>query len=207
MVISKKHNFLFIHVPKTAGTSLTKALEPYGDPNPTDRLSKIRSYLNLVSKNDPIYFPIHSTWEYAQNRLGTEQYEKMFTFAFVRNPWDRLVSYYHYVLNNPEHHRHDKVKSLNNFAEYVDFEIKRNKFSQSQLLVDKNGNLKVDFIGKLENLSEDFQYICEKIGIQCELPHVNKSSHKKYQDLYDEESKEKVAQHWADEIKLFSYFF
>lgn len=207
MVISKEHNFLFVHVPKTAGTSLTKALAPYGDPNPTDRLSKIRSYLNLVSKNDPIYFPIHSTWEYAQKRLGTEQYEKMFTFAFVRNPWDRLVSYYHYVLKNPRHHRHEKVNNLEDFNAYVDFEIKRNKFSQAELLVDKNGDLKVDFIGQLENLSEDFQYICDKIGIQCELPHVNQSSHKKYQELYDEESTEKVAQHWANEIKLFSYSF
>ena len=207
MVISRKHNFLFVHIQKTAGSSLSRALRPHADDNPADRLSKIRSYLKLTSKNGPTYFPIHSDWEYARKRIGSEQYENMFKFSFVRNPWDRLVSNYHYILNRPSHGRHNKIKRLKNFAEYIDFEIKRNKFSQSKLITDQNGELKVDFVGKLENLSEDFQYVCDKIGIKYELPHINKSSHKKYQDLYNEETKEIVAKHWADEIKLFSYSF
>jgi len=207
MIISKEHNFLFVHVPKAAGTSIQKALKPYSVEKPRDRVSKLRSRLNMVNRKKPIYFPVHASWHYARKRLGTDEYDKMFKFAFVRNPWDRLVSSYHYVIKNKAHKRHGKVDSLKDFAAYVDYEIQRNKFLQCQMVTDGSGGLKVDYIGRFENLAEDFKYVCDKIGVKYDLPHVNKSSHKKYKDFYDEPLVDKVAMHWAKEIRLFSYSF
>ena len=206
MIFSHEHNFLFVHIPKVAGTSIQKALQPYAPVKPKDRVSKLRSRVNLVNRNKPIYFPVHASWDYAQKRLGAELYNKMFKFAFVRNPWDRLVSSYHYILENSSHKRHGKINALDSFAAYVEYEIRRNKFLQCGM-VTSCGDLKVDYIGKFENLEKDFRYVCERIGVEYNLPHVNQSPHTKYKDFYDDRLVDIVAKHWSNEIRLFDYSF
>jgi len=87
-------------------------------------------------------------------------------------------------------------------------QIPRKDAYQINMLCDRQGNLLMDFVGKLENLESDWQTVCTRIGIPYqELQRKNATQHKHYQDYYDSESRQLVAHHWSREIELFDYNF
>ena len=75
------------------------------------------------------------------------------------------------------------------------------------MIVDKDGNLLMDFLGHYENLAEDVAYVCQKIGVNEQLPHLNQSQHKDYRDYYTDRTRELIAEHYAKDISLFGYDF
>ena len=204
-MISHKHKFVFICVPKTGSTSITTALSKY------------------CIKNFPPQKKHFSYSEYLNNKKKTEKIDKdYFSFSFVRNPFDRLVSQFHYTGRR----WWDKVgftEALKfGFKNYVKHMVAQNipfsvhryrskrKLDQadedwSQLQFLDEG---VDFIGRFENLQEDFNFVCDKIGIpRQELPHENKSKHKNYTEYYNDETKQIVAEKYAKDIEYFGYEF
>ena len=183
-MISHKDNFIFIHIPKCAGNSVIEKVGLSGQPPGHLPISK---------------FPLKSRQNY-------------FKFTFVRNPWDRFVSAYFYLKKGgngsaPQDLRSQtqigKYKSFTDFVKNDNF-FKMWHFKPLSFYIDDE----MDFIGKLENLQEDFNIICDKIGIpRQELPHRNKSSHKHYTEYYDDETKEIVAEKYAKDIEYFGYEF
>ena len=80
--------------------------------------------------------------------------------------------------------------------------------SQSKFIYDQHDALLVDFVGRFENLTEDFRKICSSIGLTgVELKHQNKSARGHYQEYYDLETRDLVARHWERDIDLFKYSF
>ena len=184
-MINHKHKFIFIHIPKTAGLSIYSQLP-------------LRKHIHKKLSN-----------------YDNDKINEYFTFSFVRNPFDRTVSTYHFLNSEscmkwPRSNRkiHNLVKSMT-FSEFIKnlFRI-RNKHLESQFNYIAHNSLKINFIGKFENLQEDFNIICDKIGIpRQQLPYKNKSKHKHYTEYYDEETKQIVAERYAKDIEYFRYEF
>lgn len=152
-------------------------------------------------------FPAHAYAIAAKRCLPPEVYANLFKFAFVRNPWDRLVSRYAYLLKIEDHPRHQFVKRMKGFDEYVAWELRRGKFFQHTYITGRDGKLIVDFVGHYERLSEDFGKVCARLGVNVVLPRTNTSSHRDYRTYYSPATRELVGKYFQRDVEMFGYDF
>jgi len=210
MLLSYEHRFLFIHVSKAAGTSIQRALTPWA--HQPDRLwiNRIPGRLGLRAHHVLPYrwrvFREHATALQIKRSLPRRVFGDCYKFAFVRNPWDWLVSLYSYLVQTPSHRHHRMVKAMN-FDQYVEFETRRGRRSQHEFVTDRNGGLLVDFVGRFERLHDDFARVCNTLEIEAVLPHSNGSSHRDYRDYYCRRTIELVRRHFQRDVELFEYTF
>jgi hypothetical protein len=121
---------------------------------------------------------------------------------------------YHFLLQEKENPVYEKVSSLGNFERYLDWVIheespypKGATKLQKSMLIDENGEIGVDRIGRFEQLHDDFSDITRELGISATLPKLNGSKHKRYVDYYDTRTRKLVENHFAEDIDLFKYTF
>lgn len=204
------NNFLFIHIDKAAGTSIQRALQPHAFPRANSRLRRRLTWLgrlNRLGLHRVVEFPEHVTAGVVKDCLPPEIYGGLFKFAFVRNPWDRLVSRYHFLLRSDDRSDHHRIKAMKNFEEYLRWEIERDKFYQHSYVVGADGKLIVDFIGYYERLEKDFATVCDRLKVSATLPKANTSKHDDYRSYYNTPMRELVAWHYRRDIELFHYEF
>jgi hypothetical protein len=211
MLLSHYKRFYFIHVPKSAGMSVRKALLPECVQN--GPLWKIYNPLahwvlgrTLGSYRDRVPFTKHVT---AQDQLKLSGYLKdYFGFSFVRNPWDREVSLYHYILKADDHHRGRVVRSLGSFENYIYWRKRLSKDRpQTRWTHDAAGHQLVNFIGRYERLTDDFAEVCKIVGITVTLGRENATRHKDYRCYYSDETAEIVASLYHNDCRVFGYTF
>jgi hypothetical protein len=214
MRCSHKHNFIFIRVPKTAGTSINNHLNGFGDLRSLYRHEGI-PYAKIVNRSRKY---IQTTTAHISSRelkavLG-QKYNNYFKFAFVRNPWDWKLSLYKYMLQNRKHPLHETCKKYKSFHDYIitakdQYDPGYNRpRQQSDYIYSIDDKPLVDYVGRFEQLQEDFTDICQIIGLHnSKLPHHNKTKHKHYTEHYDDETREIVAKKYAKDIELFGYKF
>jgi hypothetical protein len=217
MLLSPRYRFLFVHIAKTAGTSVRSALERVRrrDPYywlmfPCHRLSHLTGH-RLGTK-----FPRHAKAIAAKEMLPKDLYDALFKFAFVRNPWDLQVSSFHHIRRERPHlmQGHDDFASFLRWKLEPDrpyqYHIDTSIELQSDYLVDLHGNLIVDFVGRYERLQDDFGEACRRIGIRVpELPHRRQATdrEKDYRRYYDDATAELVALRMKADIERFGYRF
>jgi hypothetical protein len=207
MLISYHKKFLFVHIFKTAGTSITDSLARFCYRPDSTRPSNWMAFFSTNwTKIHRKPIKKHATATEIRDSLDREIFNSVFKFTFVRNPWDWQVSLYHYILENPENHGYEETMKMGSFRNFV-FSREKLSFTQTSCLVDESGNLLVDFVGKFENLDQDFQSICRKVGIAACLPHINKTKRTDYQDYYDAETRDLTARLYAEDIERFGYTF
>lgn len=213
MLISHERRFIFIHVSKAAGTSIQQALRSYADPpsgalRPVSLLAMRLGATRALPRRARLYRE-HASAAALRRQVGRAAFESHFSFAFVRNPWDWMVSLFEY-LRRTDSHRHSASVRRMTFAEYVDFEIARGRRSQSEFVVDRRGRVIVDFIGRFERLEADFARVCRVLGMRAALPHANGSSHHRpdYRAYYTHDALiERVGVFLRADVERFGYQF
>ncbi|MBX2849572.1 MAG: sulfotransferase family protein [Acidiferrobacterales bacterium] len=209
MLISDRKQFIFIHITKTAGTSIRAALQPYSIDTPTDKWHSFLRRFDLPKDYRRFKFPRHAFLSAADKKIPNDLYQSYFKFAVVRNPWDRLVSSYHsdYGLKK-ERNPNRKYQQPVSFYDYLCKQRQRKNF-QLERIVNLEGDIDLDFMLRFEQLNSDIEALGNQIGVDIELPHRNHSLRKKnrYQDYYDQQSKEYVGKFWREEIELLGYQF
>ena len=208
MLISKKHNFIFIHIYKNAGTSITDALKPFSTTKCVRVVSRMLSKISIITPFNPQPFPQFVKASDIINAMGKEVFDTFFSFAIVRNPWDWQVSLYKYMLNNTKHYQHDLIKTHGNFENYIKWRCENEVRFQRDFIYSEDGELLVDFVGRFENIDAHFKQICSCIKVSTTLPKLNMSNETKpYQEYYSLETKDLVRQTFDVDIELFGYEF
>lgn len=209
MFVSFSHNLLFLHVQRTGGSSVIRALRPIvGDENaPRTRWNRLITTCGLRRNPRKVYLRTHEKAATVRRKLPPTVYDQMVSAAFVRNPYSWLVSLYCKIHGEPKH-RHYKHAVEKNFSAFIDWEIKRNRRSQYALVCDKQGRIIVDFLGRLENIQNDFQRLCDLLNLEPPpLPHAFARTQGNWRDYYNDAIREKVATHWKTDLDLFGYDF
>lgn len=225
-------NCLFVHIPKAAGQSIEHVFI-----KELDLTWETRAPLLLRTNDNILLGPkslAHLTaQEYTDMKYMTqEQFSRYFKFSFVRNPYERLVStyiYFNYINKFDFKHFLNAIVSNS-----LDERSTRHFLPQHNYIYDKNENILVDFVGRFENLQNDFNHVCSCISMpNTILPHTNKTKKNnhnlgpimaikniaqdlysrkirqrykpRYMDYYDEESIALVNNLYKADFRLFNY--
>jgi hypothetical protein len=218
MLISHRHNFLFVHIAKTGGTSVRSALRGYrwsGRYGPALFTASLMSQMTRPRHRLGVKFPRHAKAIAAKEMLPAAVFERLFKFVFVRNPWDLQVSSWHHIARE----KPQVVAGVRTFADFLklkfdperpfDYMLDISRELQSDYIVDLHGRTIVDFIGRYEHLQGDFDTACDRIAIpRVALPHdrraVDRDDYRRY---YDDAMRALVAEHYAPDIERLGYTF
>jgi hypothetical protein len=191
-VFADEHKCIFIHIPKAAGTSVARTL--FRQPSR------------------------HVAW-FEYFKANPRKFKKYFKFAFVRNPWDRLVSSY-FFLRKGGMNAADASWAESNLQAYPDFGSfvrgwvnEANVHSwvhfkpQHYFICREDDKIMMDFLGRMETIDSDFAFLAKKLGCSYPLEKVNVGSREHYSRYYDDETQEIVRRVYAKDIELFGYSF
>ena len=208
MIVSHRHRFIFAAVPKTGTHSVRQALrEQLGD----EDVEQVGLFVDKRFPWADLAAIRHGHLSLRQVRpyLGEEAFNGYFKFAFVRNPFDRFVSYCAFMLRGGDVFQQRPRDVMRHFL-FADPPEHHILFQpQASLLVGEDGEtLLTDRVGRVEDMQGSYDAICARLGIPSRaLERVNGSTHGDYRRYYDPTLVDGVAARYAQDLELFGYSF
>lgn len=215
-MVNIERKFIFTHPKKCAGTSIEKAF---------------RDELNLSKEMWDQYLNRHAPLKCELDIVKKHGYDEkdFFKFSIIRNPWDRVVSMYYYLIHrevpkahickNPKMAKYLlKIKEMT-FNEFCVFEFESSDFKQfetpTRIYLFDDDEYKIDYVIKYENITEGYNFCMKKLNllnlnydklqrIHGDTPRPKKIHYRRY---YDKRTKEMVAKHFEFDIDFFKYTF
>jgi chondroitin 4-sulfotransferase 11 len=200
VLVSDSRKLVFIHIQKTSGSAVSA----------------------LLKEHIPDIYDVGMRHQFASKGMqGVENWDEYFKFAFVRNPWARLVSWYSMVTKGQkgaeilrQYVRHNSstfeefIYNCTDEIEYAEGVHYSFAYNQLDYVTDKNGNLLVDFIGRFETFEKDVREVFCRVGVALEtIPRMNPSAHKHYSAFYTPETEMIVRERFKRDIEYFGYEF
>ncbi len=201
-MISVKHGFVFVHIPKTAGNALQTVLRKYSE-DKIRRRDTSQDGIERFAVTSNFGTTKHSTLADYYSALGAIRLMNMFRFTCIRNPWDRAISYFFSPFRGTITWDRDafinvldEIKPMHNFLSFP------------TETPDTIPSVNMNFIMRYETLNEDFATLCDLLKIRKKkLPLRNKSNRLPYQKYYDEELIELVKTRFRQDVNIFGYAF
>ena len=214
MIISPGRGYIFVHVPKTGGTSVALALEAramkddilIGD---TPKARRRRGRVAGLSARGRLWK--HSRLSDLDGLMTTDEIRALRVVTVVRNPWDRMVSYYHWLRRQTFDHPAVARASAMPFGAFMRHpgtqeEIRSDQIDDYLRLVD--GTVPPATILRQDQLARDLAAFAAEIGMKVELPHENRSERPRdWRGLYDDETAGIVARAYRDDISRHAFTF
>lgn len=200
-----KHEFLFVHIPKTAGNAIQNVLQSYSE----DHIVSLAAHQDGVERfevrSDVFDIKKHSTLRQYRAQLGPKKFQRLFKFACVRNPWERAISFYFSPHWGGSRWDRGAFIELLQRMHPVDHYL---CLSQDAAQTANECYPSLDFIIRYENLDKDFADACGRIGIPfAPLAVRNRSEKRPYHEYYDDELIAIVGERYSREIACFGYEF
>ena len=185
---------IFLHIPKTGGTTIKRLfwIDQLDDPDPN-----IRPSLQ------------HLTCKLLRERIGSDKYDRYYKFAFVRNPWARIVSDYFWRQQLPKKRPVlpfatfvGNAKKLVDDNNYYEQEFGDHFIPQTQYVVD------VDDVFRFEDFEQGVKIVATKLGLEIDpIEEKEPKPHDRYWEYYDESSRSVINEIYIEEIERFGYEF
>ena len=207
MIVSHSHRFIFAAIPKTGTHSVRQALrEHMGE----EDIEQVGLFVNKRFPFEELAAARHGHLGLAQVRpfLGEDVFASYFKFAFVRNPFDRFVSYCAFMTRE----NGDFLREPQLVMRHILFDLRPMQHilfqPQNTVLVDADGRLLSDYVGRVEEMQASYDAICARIGIPARaLEQVNSSRRGDYRQYYDQPLIDGVAELYRRDLDLFGYGF
>lgn len=214
MIISTGRGFIFAHAPKTGGTALAVALEAramkddilIGD---TPKAVKRRNRLKSLTPAGRLWK--HSTLADVEGIVTRAQMAEMFVFTLTRNPWDRLVSYYHWLKAQSFDHPAVGLAQTLEFSDFLNHPATLPAFTKAPIAAmttDGAGVDHADLVIRIEHWATDAAPLIAHLGFDLVLERVNASDRvRDYRGYYTDRNADLVAHACATDIAQGGYVF
>lgn len=209
MLVSLEKKFIFIHIPKTAGTSLRELLEPYCVQPERSQLRRLFSHLPVPEAPEKAWLRLHDTAWWAKLKLPRDVFRNSLKFAVVRNPYDYAVSYFEYQRTFQSSSRYEKAAG-EDFAGFLRRMARKNRLKgirQSNWVCDLRGRVIVDELLHMERLDAELPKLLDLLGIPFDgkLARKNVTKRSPLATYYSDEAKELALALFARDFDLFGY--
>jgi hypothetical protein len=206
MIVSALHKFIFVAIPKTGTHAVRQALRKHLGPQDIEQVGL------FVQKQFPMPELArlqhgHLSLAQVQPYLRPDAWSSCFKFAFVRNPFDRFISYCAFVTRDDGEFERDPQRVM---REIIDHPPHQHVLFQPQhtFVTDAAGALLSDYVGRVEEMQQSYDEICARIGIPtATLEKVNASMRRDYREYFNQELIDGVARLYARDLELFDYEF
>jgi len=206
MIISAAHKFIFAAIPKTGTHSVRRALREHMGPQDIEQVGL------FVQKRFPIPALAqlqhgHLSLQQIRPYMRPEEWRSFFKFAFVRNPFDRFISYCAFMTREKGDFDQDPQQVMRHFianppSGHILF------LPQHSFITGEDGQLLTDQVGRVEEMQQSYDDIASRIGIPtAQLERVNSSRRRDYREYYDQPLIEAVTRLYARDLELFGYAF
>ncbi|WP_422033514.1 sulfotransferase family 2 domain-containing protein [Reyranella sp.] len=212
MPINHEHRAIFIHIPKSGGTSVHQYLKAktggerwdfygrkFGDRKDLETLRLRSPVTNRVLRQAQ-----HLTGAHIKGIVSDDVWNSYFKFAVVRNSWDRIVSYYEYA-------RQTGGRDGTDVLSFKEWFYERNPFPRALPYIQTEpGKIAIDYVIRFEKLVEGLGEVCAKTGIPfsaADFPHAMKTKRKHYTEYYDDDMRKMVADRLGEDIEFFKFRF
>ena len=207
MIISYLHKFIFVAIPKTGTHAVRQALREQMGP---DDQEQVKLFVEKDLPTPELAALRHGHISLAQLRphMDAGQFSDFFKFAFVRNPFDRYVSYCSFMTRNTGEFAQNPQAVMRHFLFAAPPERHILFAPQHSFVTAEDGQLLADQVGRVEKMQESYDDICGRIGIPSRaLDKVNSSQRGDYRQYYDQQLIDGVAQRYGRDLELFGYDF